>query len=156
EHGHVVVVSQRVIGPERAPVLLAYREHATGEGEQDSGWRFFHGDEDLAYASDPENMALCPLSSLLGLDPSLPAINNTPPGPVGGRGGGAAPWRPSGKGGGGRGGGGGPAGPAQVGSGPALWLRPTTRRPRRRASSTSSKPPTTISLKISRSMSPST
>jgi hypothetical protein len=97
EHGHVVVVSQRVIGPERAPVLLAYRERETGEGEQDSGWRFFHGDEDLAYASDPENMALCPLSSLLGLDPSLRAIINSPPGTAWERADAADPWRPIGR-----------------------------------------------------------
>src|SRR5256885_1810940 len=66
--GHLVLVSEKIIGPGREPVLLAFRE--PGANEQDSGWRFFHGDEDERYTSDPYNIALCPLSSLLGLDPS--------------------------------------------------------------------------------------
>src|SRR5262249_51996727 len=92
EHGHVVVVSERVIGPGREPVLFAFREPAADE--QDSGWRFFHGDEDPAYTSDPENVVLSPLSSLLGLDPTLRAIINIPAVTAWERPTGSDPWRP--------------------------------------------------------------
>jgi hypothetical protein len=78
KEGHLALVSEKVIGPSREPVLLALRE--PGANDQDSGWRFFHGDEDEDYASDPRNIALCPLWSLLGLDPSLRAIINHPDG----------------------------------------------------------------------------
>ncbi len=76
--GHLVLASERVLGRDRPPVLLAFREPAANE--QDSGWRFFHGDEDESYAADPANLALCPLSSFLTLDPSLRAIINRPAG----------------------------------------------------------------------------
>jgi hypothetical protein len=76
--GHLVLASERVLGLNRPPVLLAFREPSANE--QDSGWRFFHGDEDEAYAADPANLALCPLSSFLTLDPSLRAIINRPAG----------------------------------------------------------------------------
>lgn len=77
EHGHLVSASMRVIGPDRAPIRYAYRE--PGDSRDDSGWRFFQGDEDQAFASDPDNIALCPLSSMLGLDPTLRLIINSPP-----------------------------------------------------------------------------
>lgn len=91
--GHLVLVSEKIIGPEREPVLLAFREPRANE--QDSGWRFFHGDEDEQYTSDPYNIALCPLSSLLGIDPSLRAIINHPAGTAWGRDSAFEPWSPS-------------------------------------------------------------
>lgn len=78
EFGHLALASGRVLGPEGEPVLFAFRE--PGADDQDSGWRFFHGDEDEAYTADPRNTMLCPLASLLGLDPSLREIINSPPG----------------------------------------------------------------------------
>ena len=77
EYGHLALASVRVIGPDRAPIRYAYRE--PGDNRDDSGWRFFCGDEDESFASDPDNIALCPLSSLLGLDPTLRLIINSPP-----------------------------------------------------------------------------
>jgi hypothetical protein len=77
QDGHLVLASERVLGPGGDPVLFAYRE--PGAHEQDSGWRFFHGDEDEEFTSDPGNIALCPLSSFLGLDPTLRVIINSPP-----------------------------------------------------------------------------
>jgi len=75
-NGHLVLASERVLGLD--PVLLAYREAAANE--QDSGWRFFHGDEDEEYTADPQNISLCPLSTFLELDPLLRVIINSPPG----------------------------------------------------------------------------
>lgn len=92
--GHLVLASDKVIGPGRDPILLAYRE--TAANEQDSGWRFFHGDEDDEYAADPSNIALCPLSSCLGLDPTLRVIINHPPGTAWERSDPREPWLPAG------------------------------------------------------------
>ena len=94
ENGHLALVSEKVLGTDRAPVLVAFREPSANE--EDSGWRFFHGDEDEAFRADPENIALCPLSSLLGIDPSLRVILNTPPGSAWERSTLADPWSPAG------------------------------------------------------------
>ncbi len=94
DYGHFVLASERVIGPDRDPVLLAYRESAANE--QDSGWRFFHGDEDEEFTADPQNIALCPLSSLLEIDPSLRAIINHPAGTAWERLSLVEPWSPAG------------------------------------------------------------
>jgi hypothetical protein len=90
--GHLVLSSEKVIGPTREPVLFAYRERSANE--QDSGWRFFHGDEDEAYTADPMNIALCPLSSLLSLDPTLRVVINRPAGTAWRRDSVVEPWRP--------------------------------------------------------------
>lgn len=94
--GHLALVSEKVIGPEREPVLFAFRE--PGANEQDSGWRFFHGDEDEQYTADPYNIALCPVSSLLGLDPSLRVIINRREGTAWSRATEFEPWGPVGGG----------------------------------------------------------
>jgi hypothetical protein len=91
-NGHLVLASVRVIGPDRAAVLSAFRE--PGANDQDSGWRFFRGDEDEAFAAEPDSIALCPLSSLLGLDPSLRVIINSPPGSAWHRASRSDPWEP--------------------------------------------------------------
>jgi hypothetical protein len=93
KHGHLVLASEKVIGANGDPVLFAFRE--PGANQQDSGWRFFHGDEDEAFTADPANMALCPLSSLLGIDSSLRIIINSPAGTAWRRVDQAEPWGPA-------------------------------------------------------------
>lgn len=93
ENGHLVLASEKVIGPGRAPVLFAYRE--AGANDQDSGWRIFHGDEDEEFNAEPDNIALCPLSSLLGIDPTLRVIINSPAGTAWQRPSEADPWNPA-------------------------------------------------------------
>jgi hypothetical protein len=90
EDGHFVLASERVIGPESDPVLFAYREPAANE--QDSGWRFFRGDEDEEFTSDPRNVSLCSLSTFLMTDPLIRVIINSPPGSAWERPTGADPW----------------------------------------------------------------
>lgn len=93
ENGHLVLASDKVIGPDREPVLFAYRE--AGANDQDSGWRFFHGDEDEEFNAGPDNIALCPLSSLLGIDPTLRVIINSPAGTAWQRPTESDPWDPA-------------------------------------------------------------
>jgi hypothetical protein len=93
-NGHLVLASERVIGPDSDPVLFAYREPAANE--QDSGWRFFHGDEDEEFTADPRNIALCPLSSFLQIDPLLRVIINSPAGTAWERPSQVEPWSPAG------------------------------------------------------------
>ncbi|MFO0906915.1 MAG: DUF2185 domain-containing protein [Isosphaeraceae bacterium] len=78
EHGHLVMASTRVIGPEKHPILLAVR--VAPANDDDSGWQLFHGDEDAAFLADPGNAVLCPVSSILGVDPSIREILNMPAG----------------------------------------------------------------------------
>ena len=61
----------------RRPVRFMYREAAAG---QDSGWRFFCGDEDQAYADNPGNLVLCSIQDILDIDPSVrPFLSAMPP-----------------------------------------------------------------------------
>lgn len=46
-----------------------YREEAINEG--DSGWRFFAGDEDDCYTSDPDKMGFFHLNTLCNYDPTI-------------------------------------------------------------------------------------
>jgi hypothetical protein len=94
EDGHLVLASEMVIGVDRDPVLFAYREPP--DNQRDSGWRFFGGNEDEAFTSDPNNIALCPLSAFLKLDPSLRVIINSPTGTAWARATKEEPWSPAG------------------------------------------------------------
>jgi hypothetical protein len=89
--GHLVLASAKVVGPGRDPVLFAYRETAANDG--DSGWRFFHGDEDETFTADSRNLDLCPLSGFLDLDPALRMIINHPAGTAWERADEFVPWR---------------------------------------------------------------
>ncbi len=95
EDGHFVLASERVIGPDKDPVLFAYRESAANE--QDSGWRFFHGDEDEEFTADPQNISLCSLSTFLEIDPLLRVIINSPAGSAWERSSLVEPWEPAGE-----------------------------------------------------------
>jgi hypothetical protein len=39
--------------------------------DNDSGWRFFSGDESDEYAADPDNFAVCPLADILAACPEI-------------------------------------------------------------------------------------
>jgi hypothetical protein len=49
-------ISKRV-SVERKKVRFMYRE--LPDNEYDSGWRFFNGSEDQAYADEPGNLLIC-------------------------------------------------------------------------------------------------
>jgi hypothetical protein len=51
------------------PVSFMYREEAASQG--DSGWRFFSGLENQAYAENSENFAMYDVNTIANYDPSI-------------------------------------------------------------------------------------
>lgn len=62
------VFATKMLVENRRPVRFMYRE--AGEGD-DSGWRFFCGDEDQAYCDHPDNLGIYSIDTILGIDPSV-------------------------------------------------------------------------------------
>lgn len=52
-----------------ALVGYMYREHP--KNDLDSGWRFFAGDEDEGYTSDPEKLAMYSINTIANYDPRI-------------------------------------------------------------------------------------
>lgn len=65
--GYVMATKMLVDG--RRKVRFMYRD--TPDGPQDSGWRFFCGDEDDVYANDPDNIAIYDINTILEIDKSV-------------------------------------------------------------------------------------
>jgi len=61
-------VSKRV-SEDRQPVRFMYREQ--GEQPEDSGWRFFSGDETDEYANNPDNITINAVSTVIQIDPDV-------------------------------------------------------------------------------------
>jgi len=59
------VLASKMLVENNRKVRFMYREESTA---QDSGWRFFCGDEDQAYADKPENIAIYDIQAILKLD----------------------------------------------------------------------------------------
>jgi hypothetical protein len=57
-------------------VSYAYRE--APDFAQDSGWRFFSGDEDQAYVDEPANTEIYDVNTIANYDPEIVPILNTP------------------------------------------------------------------------------
>jgi len=63
-----VVATKKVINDKRK-VCFMYREEPSDQ--QDSGWRFGCGDETQEYYDDPNNLVICSINAVLGVDPSI-------------------------------------------------------------------------------------
>jgi hypothetical protein len=61
---------------ERRKVRYLYREQSGGP--YDSGWRVFSGDEDQAYADDPDNFAVFAPTTITAIDPDVAPLLGTP------------------------------------------------------------------------------
>ena len=48
-----------------------YREDPDPENAADSGWRFFSGTEDDAYANDPDNLQIYDVNTIANYDPEI-------------------------------------------------------------------------------------
>ena len=65
--GYVMATKMLVDGGRK--VRFMYRE--APDGPQDSGWRFFCGDEDDTYVNNPEHIAIYNINSILEIDRSI-------------------------------------------------------------------------------------
>lgn len=70
--GYVLATKMLVDGKRK--VHYMYRE--TPDNNQDSGWRFFCGDEDDEYVNTPDNIAVYDINTILSFDKSItPYLN---------------------------------------------------------------------------------
>ena len=60
-------------------VGFCYREKTDGT-RPDSGWRFFSGDESVAYLDDPDNSAVFALNTIANYDPDILPLLDSPAG----------------------------------------------------------------------------
>lgn len=63
-----VMATKRLL-EQKSHVMYMYREKP--ENIQDSGWRFFCGDEDEEYVSNPDNIAIVDVETVIGIDRSV-------------------------------------------------------------------------------------
>lgn len=59
---------------------VGYMYHEAGDNRQDSGWRFFCGEEDDAYVNTPENIGVYSIKTILALDPEIQKYLDEPEG----------------------------------------------------------------------------
>jgi hypothetical protein len=63
-----VIASKKITG-ENKKIAWMYREEPSDP--QDSGWRFFSGEEDQEYANNPENFEIYDIHTILKIDDSI-------------------------------------------------------------------------------------
>lgn len=69
------VMASRLLVDGKKQVGFMYREK--GEG-QDSGWRFFSGDENQDYVDNPDNIGIYDVQTIIDIDKSiLPYLDST-------------------------------------------------------------------------------
>jgi hypothetical protein len=65
--GYVLATKMLVDGKKK----VMYMYHEKPDNTQDSGWRFFCGEEDEAYVNNPDNIAIYDINTILALDSSI-------------------------------------------------------------------------------------
>lgn len=63
------VLASKMLVDGKRKVRYMYHENPTGP--EDSGWRFFCGDEDAEYVNDPSNIAIYDIHTVLKIDRSV-------------------------------------------------------------------------------------
>ncbi|MDK2125836.1 DUF2185 domain-containing protein [Parachitinimonas caeni] len=74
--GHGLCVATDLITVEGQPIGYMVREEP--EDDQDSGWRFFTGNEDDRYIDNPKNFSLLDVNVLANYDPSIIPLLDSP------------------------------------------------------------------------------
>lgn len=65
--GYVLATKMLVNGKRK----VRYMYHEKPDNPQDSGWRFFCGDEDDDYVNNPDNIVICDIRTVLSVDKSI-------------------------------------------------------------------------------------
>ena len=63
------VIASKMLTDNKRKVRFMYREEPSND--QDSGWRFFCGDEDQEYADNPDSFAVYDINTILAIDSSI-------------------------------------------------------------------------------------
>jgi len=63
------VMATKMLVDKKRKVRFMYREGPSND--QDSGWRFFCGDEDQDYTNNPDNIAIYDIDTIIALDKSI-------------------------------------------------------------------------------------
>lgn len=71
-------IAAQTVSEEGRPIGFMYREEPVFE--QDSGWRFFSGDETDEYTADPENFGVYSISEITRNHPAVSEFLNLPAG----------------------------------------------------------------------------
>lgn len=76
EHFGFVLATKMLVDGKRK---VRYMYHESVTNPQDSGWRFFCGDESDEYVNDPDNIAIYDINTILEIDRSiLPYLDCAP------------------------------------------------------------------------------
>lgn len=70
------VFATKMIVEGRRKVRFMYREQS--DDPNDSGWRFFCGDEDQKYADNPDNIGIYDVNTILEIDDSILPLLDSP------------------------------------------------------------------------------
>jgi hypothetical protein len=76
--GHGSCLATDRITVDGAPVGYCYREDP--DTPEDSGWRFFAGDESQEYTDDPDRIAIYDVNTIANYDPGIIPLLEAPPG----------------------------------------------------------------------------
>ena len=63
------VMATKMLVDNKRKVRFMYREESSNK--QDSGWRFFCGDENQDYVDNPDNIAIYDINTILAVDKSI-------------------------------------------------------------------------------------
>lgn len=63
------VMATKMLVNNKRKVRFMYRDEPSND--QDSGWRFFCGDEDQDYANNPDNIAIYDVNTIIAIDKSI-------------------------------------------------------------------------------------
>lgn len=63
------VLATKMLTENRRKVRFMY--HEAPDSDQDSGWRFFCGDEDDEYVNNPDNIAVYDIRAIVDIDASI-------------------------------------------------------------------------------------
>lgn len=74
--GYVLATKMLVEGKRK--VRFMYREQP--DNPNDSGWRFFCGDEDQSYVDNPDNICIYDINTILSIDDSIMSLLDSPSG----------------------------------------------------------------------------
>lgn len=72
------VFATKMLVEGRRKVRFMYREEP--DDPNDSGWRFFCGDEDQEYTDNPDNIGIYDVSTILEIDDSILPLLGSPSG----------------------------------------------------------------------------